>query len=228
MQIVIHTIQRSLVRKTLLSVLLMLSCVVVNAQDDPDIFKSKDITFLGIDFSQATFVGPILDTANSAFPSATILKEVYFKKWNDLIYEEKSKYNFREAFKKEILYYDLKYSAEQNAKADTTNMLQEHGLVGQFTPERIQQMVWGYANSKYTGPALLFVVDYFDKNLTEAAIHVVIINYNTGKVLLNERMISNPQGFGLRNYWSRPFYNILQRINLTEWAFWKSQYKSKK
>src|SRR5690348_3840545 len=108
MHVMINTNQSSLVKKTLLAVSLVLSCVVVNAQNDIDIFTCKDITFLGIDYSKARFIGSINDSS-SAFPSATMIKDRFFKSWNFVLYDEQNKYNLKEAFKKSILYYDMAY-----------------------------------------------------------------------------------------------------------------------
>ena len=46
----------------------------------------------------------------------------------------------------------------------------------------------------------------------------------TKEVLVQERLMGEPGGFGLRNYWVRPIYNIIRDIEKKQYKIWKSKY----
>jgi hypothetical protein len=45
-------------------------------------------------------------------------------------------------------------------------------------------------------------------------------------VLLAERMVGVPVGFGLRNYWAGGLYAVLKQIRKTEYKAWQKKYKT--
>ena len=43
-------------------------------------------------------------------------------------------------------------------------------------------------------------------------------------LLLSERMVGKPGGFGFRNYWAKPVSNIIRDIKKRRYKKWKKMY----
>jgi hypothetical protein len=47
----------------------------------------------------------------------------------------------------------------------------------------------------------------------------------TRKVLITEKFSGKPGGFGLRNYWAKPVFEIMMKSSAAAYKNWESQYK---
>ena len=73
--------------------------------------------------------------------------------------------------------------------------------------------------SKY---ALTFLVESFDDSTKMAAIWVVILETESRSVVLCEKFLKQPGGFGTRNYWARTYYNLLFDIKSSSFLRWEN------
>ena len=74
---------------------------------------------------------------------------------------------------------------------------------------------------------MVFVVDLLDKNAVNASMWVTFFSLSTKKVIFTEQLAGEAGGFGLRNYWARPFAEVIGSIKSKEWKKWKSKYGAK-
>ena len=79
---------------------------------------------------------------------------------------------------------------------------------------------YNFSNIKQT-IALVFIVERLDKAKEQAVFWVTLINSRTKEIILTERMIGKPGGFGFRNYWAGAVYDIIKQIKKKKYKQWK-------
>ena len=179
-----------------------------------DFLKEREITWLGIDFSKATFTKKGFDIPNDVL-------QLYLNEWNALIVSDQKKYDIRVAFRKPIVHFELSFVKKQNKlhKGDTPirefvrmeNLLDENIITNHIRDIPIPNL------SKFS---LLFVVESFDKTIKKGTVWVVVIKNSTKELTLCEEFKETPSGFNTKSYWGRIFFNILFNISRTAYMRW--------
>lgn len=207
-----------------LILLLMTSMFCLNnlslkAQTANDVFDSNfPITYLGIDFSNAKCYGE-----GARFDAADITQRI-----NDLARNEYEKYNLGEALKKNSVNtkFDLTEKLNLNIKDDNFFTYNESDL-NKLDEAAIQKIVSAYNLSGYEkGLAVVFIVDNLNKSKVEEVVWVTFLNISTKKVIFTEKAVAKAGGFGIRNYWARPFYDIIKDIKSSLFKKWKAKHGS--
>jgi hypothetical protein len=90
-----------------------------------------------------------------------------------------------------------------------------------LTEDSIASIVSHYKNGK-TGTGLIFVIDNFDKPAAEGVMYVTFFDTATGKMLWTKKLKGAPGGFGIRNYWARSVYNVLEKCK-EHYSSWQKQ-----
>ena len=189
----------------------------LSAQTVADIFKSETpITWLGVDYSDMRFIGP-LDINTSQL-------DEYAKTLNDLFLREPKKYDVAVPFDKQTVTSNLKYVEKANAAMNTDQVLSSDSKdMTRFSMETVAKKVSTYGlNEK--GIGLVYITEALNKNDQEAAYWVTFVNMADGKVLLTERVTGKAVGFGFRNYWAGSFYGTLKQIKGSLYKDWKKKY----
>jgi hypothetical protein len=189
-------------------------------QDVDKIFSSKEIIFYGLDFSHAKFVGSFDQGMGVAPASGYDLKSKWIPNWNQLIANEQENYNLKDALKKEAIYYDIKPVTKRNSEIDATKLQDFNQSV--ISEEEIAKTVSSYEKGdKSEGVALVFIINYFNKNTKEASVNVVFFDVANRKVLLSDIMIGKPAGASMRNYWAGAIKGIIKEIGASKYNKWK-------
>src|SRR5690606_4139858 len=110
--------------KKIITLLVLLNSVLAYGQDWANARKffvntREEVIFLGIDYSNVKLVDVVTDKGNLAVTLDQM--NGYFKQWNDLIINEKKKYNIAEAFKREQVLYIIDSIEVINRNASTEN-----------------------------------------------------------------------------------------------------------
>ncbi len=186
----------------------------VHAQTVADIFLAETpITWLGVDYSQMKFVGP-LDISSSQMDD-------YAKVLNDLYLREPKKYNLTSAFNKNSISTNLSYIEKANAAMNTDNVASSDSKdMSRFTKESIEKIVKNY-HLKESGIGLVYVAEALSKTEESGAYWVTFVDMQKGTVLLTERVTGKAVGFGFRNYWAGSFYGTLKQIKGGLYQKWK-------
>jgi hypothetical protein len=71
------------------------------------------------------------------------------------------------------------------------------------------------------------VVESFDTTVKTAAIWVVITKTETQEVVLCEKFLKTPAGFGTRNYWARTFYNVFYDVQTNAFLRWENMVQNR-
>ena len=189
--------------------LMTLFVVQLSAQKEPfghpRIRQANSIVWFGLDFSKAQLIG------SEGFTDPVDIKERFFDKWNRLIIDEADKYNFRRTFQKESLEYDLSVVEERNKmpEADELVINSEYSL----SQEEAEAVVSQYRSSEFTeGLGLVFVIESFNKPEQKGHMWVTFFDIATHEIVLIKKYSGEAGGFGLRNYWARSVYEVIEQL----------------
>lgn len=206
--------------KKLIGVFLLFVSVQSFAQKGMSkVFDTKtNIVFLGLDFSQARFIG------KDAFEDTYKLKTYYLTNWNILLEEEHEKYNLP------LIALNAKnYMTETSDLIllnDQIEDIEKRIINGSYAIDEndIKKSIKKYNLTQNDGIGISLVVESFNKPLEKAIIWVSFINLNNGSLLYTERMEGKANGFGLRNFWAGSFVDIIEQIKNSRYRVWKRMF----
>ena len=87
----------------------------------------------------------------------------------------------------------------------------------------IEEIVASYDFKGKSGLGLMFNIETFSKTDEEASMFVTFINMDSKEVLFTERMTSKPGGFGLRNFWGRSIYGVIEAMKKSQFDMWRKK-----
>jgi hypothetical protein len=179
-----------------------------------EFIADKEIMWLGIDFSKSAFTKDGFD-----FPIEVLLR--YFNEWNLLIISDQKKYDIRMAFRKPMMHYDLSVITKKNKAIKLPHLLVNNLTIrNQISENAIVEYVQELPLPMQTRFSLLVLVESLDQKSKTASIWVVVVENNSSQVVLSEKFMESPGGFGLRNYWGRAFYNLFLHIQKKDFLRW--------
>jgi len=213
--------------------IIIMYCMQANAQSAKEIVSSETlkITWLGMDFSKMKYIGVLpTSTGGGMYGGATspfVLKD-QVKNINEVfVAEMDKKYRLKEAISKKELGYNLKYAKQWNANLEREQVIEEtsSNLGAQWTEEDLKKIVSRYQfENDVSGVGLIFVWERLNKTAEEGTVWVTFINTETKEIILTERMIGKPRGFGFKNYWLGATLEVIKEIDGRQYKKWKKKY----
>ncbi len=206
----------------LISGALLLAAAGIKAQNTMQglLAGNTKLTFLGIDFTNAKYVGA------AGFTDPSAIKNQHIKSWNSLLVLEPKKFSLQGPFK---IKDDSKYETsiddltKVNGAVDVeSNITEEQHLL---TEADVNKAVSNYKLSPSDGVGIAYIAENLDKNKEEFTVWVTFIDLATGKVIYTERMVVKPGGFGFRNYWAGAVYKVNKLIESKYYKQWAKQFK---
>ena len=187
----------------------------INKELFVDFLKEREVTWLGIDFSKASFTKKGFDMPNDVL-------QLYFNEWNALIITDQKKYDIRVAFRKPVVHFDLSFVKKQNklykGGMPTKDVIRMENLLNKNILTNYIRQILIPEISKFS---LLFVVESFDNTIKKGSVWVVILHSNTKEIALCEEFKESPGGFNIKSYWARVFFNIFFNISRTAFVRWE-------
>ena len=181
-----------------------------------DFLKVKEILWVGINFSKARFT-------RNGFDFTQEIMQHYFHEWNMLILNDQKKYDIRMSFRKPVMEYNLSTITKLNKTVKIGELITRNiGTKDVYSDDRMVEYLSGLSLPKTLPFALMFVVESFDASVKTAAIWVTITKTDTQEVVLCEKFLKKPAGFGTRNYWARTFYNVFFDIQSQSFMRWEN------
>lgn len=163
--------------------------------------RMEPVTWIGIDYTKAKFVGSAGFTDPSDLPR-------FLLAWNDFVITEPDKYDVKKALGTSNVTIDLSHTYQKNETIDTEAMVQEEDF--QLSREEAEAVAKSYDLSGLSGTVALLVAECYNKKRLEGSHWLVMIDAQTSEILSAERFVEKPGGFGLRNYWARTIYGLLK------------------
>lgn len=202
--------------------LLMITITLVihsNAQSATDIFKTKEVVWYGLDFSQVKLVG------SAGFTDVQKIKDVYFDAMNNVVATEKDKYNIEKIIRKSYVEYDLSIVSKQNQLPEVSSLLTDNPDDCKTLDEaKVQAIVSSYKIEGKNGIGLVYIMESLDKKKEQGSMFVTFFDIATKQVLITERFTGAAGGIGFRNYWVKPVYNVMNRM-AKRYVQWQKMYK---
>ena len=181
-----------------------------------DFLKVKEILWVGINFSKAKFT-------RNGFDFTQEIMQHYFHEWNMLILNDQKKYDIRMSFRKPVMEYNFSTITKLNKTVKIGELITRNiGTKDVYSDDRMVEYLSGLSLPKTLPFALMFVVESFDASVKTAAIWVTITKTDTQEVVLCEKFLKKPAGFGTRNYWARTFYNVFFDIQSQSFMRWEN------
>lgn len=203
-------------RAFLLVMGLLISGFSVSAQATmSDVFnKNTDLVFLGLDLTQAKFVGSI------GFSDPDAIKNNHIVSWNKLIVAEPKKFSLQEAFKYpgDKYFTNVDDMLELNKSVDVAKNTTD-GVAG-FDKATVENSVARYKLTPKEGVGVVYVVESLQHGAKVLTAWVTFVDLKTKKVLYTELMEGKAAGFGFRNFWAGGVANINKSVaaKYKEWS----------
>ncbi len=172
--------------------------------------SSDDITWLGLDFSQAKFIGPATQFKDAGEITNEEFRDKYTVSWNQLYVDEQKKFNVAEMVHRPTVKYALEVTAKANSNIKKEFFGANPNDFKTLDEKKIGDLVSKYDFQGKTGQGVLFFVEGMSKGLGEAGAWVTLVDMKTKKVLLTTYKTGKSGGFGFRNYWAKSWYNIMK------------------
>lgn len=180
---------------------------------------STKVTFLGLDFTNAKFVGA------AGFTNPDAIQSQFLASWNNLIVAEPKKFSLEDPLRLKGDQYQtkvddfIKLNEKVNVAANITNESQT------LTAAKVEASVSKYKLSEKEGVGVAYVVENLDKTAEKMTVWVTFIDLKTKKVLLTEPVEGKAVGFTFRNYWAGAVANINKAIKSNYFKKWSKTYK---
>ena len=201
----------------MLSILLTLP---VFSQDKSDVFNpSTDITWLGLDFSGAKFIGD-RERLGSESDIRHLIDAI-----NELMITEADKYNVAAAIQRQSVDNEIEVTNEHNAELDVLAMISRDGKDHvHLNRSQVEEIISSYDFKGKSGIGLMFNVESFNKILEEGSFWITFVTMNSKEVLFTERLTAPPAGFGMRNFWAGSVNEVLIKIKKKEFENWRKKH----
>lgn len=173
--------------------------------------KNQTLTWLGLDFTHLKFIGNAAQWKDAGDISNTELRSKYFPGWNDLVVNERERYDLAKATNFAEVVYKADVANSANSAASKVNYFTDDaGDFQKLDEVAVRKMVGQYNFKGATGTGLLFIVEGMDKGREVASIWVTFVDMGRKQVLATRRYLGKSGGFGFRNYWAKSILNVLK------------------
>lgn len=181
-----------------------------------EFISTKEILWLGIDFSKAKFTKD-----GFSFKSQDEMRG-FFNEWNMLVIADQKKYDIRLSFRKPIMSYDLAMLTKANRSVRLNSLLCDSiSISNVYDEEKVCEHVRKQTRPQQHRFSLEMLVESFDSRNKTGSVWVILADTLTNEPVLCEKFLKPPGGFGTKNYWGRIFYNVLYDIRNYAFCRWK-------
>src|ERR1041385_5603858 len=215
--------QSTPVMKKMLLGLFIVGSFYAQAQSAGDLFApGTKITWLGVDFSHVKLIGDFNTFKDAGAKSMADIKKTYFPSWNGVVLKEREKYDLKKMLRKDDITYSTEMITAINEQTPTENM--EGKASPNYSTDDVQKFVETYKPTDADGIGIVFIAESMDKNAESGTYHFVAFSLKSKKVLIQERIQGKAGGFGLRNYWARSIFEVMQEITKKNYKAWQKKY----
>jgi len=184
-----------------------------------DVFNGKaKVVFLGLDFTQAKYIGRI------GFTDPDAIKNQHMVSWNNLIEAEPKKFSLQKPLKLRDDQYTSKVGdmIKHNKAANVADNITDDEY--SITEDQVKKSVAQYSLSEKDGIGVVYVVESLSKTAEKLFAWVTFIDLSSKKVLFTQKLDGKAGGFGFRNYWAGGVYKINGEVE-SKYKEWSKSYK---
>ena len=148
------------------------------------------VHFYGIDFSEVRVAGAQED--DDLFVGA-------FMGINDLLVKESAKYDFSQLVKCPVE-TDVTMITEKTQKMDRS----------EISDVKAEDLVSAYSLPHKEGVGMILIARMLDKRAAKGTFDIVFFDIATRNIVYTKRVTKKAGGFGLRNFWIHPVYEMIK------------------
>lgn len=196
-----------------------------------DIFKGDvELTFLGLDFTQAKFIGEAAQWKDAGEVTNNAMKEKYIPAWNDMFVSSNEQKNFKIADatnRTEVSYAIDVVEKVNNAISKKEFFSTSMDDYPRLDETKISALVKKYSFAGNKGIGLIFFVEGMRKGEEKgdpsyATVWVTFVDMSSKTVLLTKRVQGKAGGFGFRNFWAGAWKNVIKEMK-NDWSDWRKE-----
>jgi len=194
---------------------MLLTIQSVLAQSKADIFDGKTaVTWLGLDYSQARFIGSEIKLKNSGVVTNPEFTKIYIPAWNDLFLSEPKKYNVAKAVHRSRVAYALNITEKANNAIKKDFFTENPKDFKTLTEQDLSSIVKNYDFQGNTGIGMMMFIEGMDKEKDAEGIWVTFVDMKLKTVLYTSYLIGKTGGAGFRNHWADATFRVLQQVEM--------------
>lgn len=164
--------------------------------------KLAEITWFGIDFSQAKMVG------SAGFTEPAKIQSYYLNVWNSVMVTESDKYDIAKYYGATKVNVSLDIVKKANDAVSANELITDnsYSLAEEDAKKEVQKYV-----GQGEGIGMVYVVEYFSKSEERASIYVIQFDIASGTISKMQKLSGKAEGFGFRNYWLGAIENVMKK-----------------
>jgi hypothetical protein len=172
-----------------------------------DVFTEKTVVWYGLDFTHMKFIGQP-DIHGNFYKAPDYVVKYYFRDWNLIPIKEAAKYDIKESFEKEFVYYDVDTLLYRNSKYNPDSLISFSNAYA-INPAIIPELVKSYSGVAKEGIGVVYIVESFNSIDQLATYYCVVFDIASKKIFMQEKLTGRPQGGSVKTYWAGAFRDAL-------------------
>jgi hypothetical protein len=162
----------------------------------------REVTFYGVDYSLTRFI--------EKAPADKIYNAL--RSINYLIIEDPDKFNVEKYFDKKVK-KDFSVVKQKIDKINQDSLIFDiDDLDYKITTDQITELIKDLNLKENSGTGLIFVGELMTKiKPAKGYFYVVFFEHATRNIIFMKHVSGEANGFGLRNYWASPVYEIMKK-----------------
>jgi len=198
-------------RLLLLSIPFSLTVLPVLSQTKAQVFDGQTpITWLGLDFTQAKFIGAAADYGKADEVNNERITHFFTRSWNYLFMDQPKKFDVAKAVHRATVQYRIEVTQKVDDTIKKEFFTKDPARFKTLTEQNIGDLVKNYDYQGNTGIGMLFFVDGISKSTSQEGVWVTFVDMQSKTVLYTTYMVGKSGGMGFRNNWADATYKILQ------------------
>ena len=184
----------------MIAIIMLVGITKLNAQNS----YKKDVTWLGLDFTEAKLF------PKAAFANPQAIKENYLLKWNQIVLNESKKFAVSKFLRIKNLDHDISFVNERNLTISLENLIVDNNK-HPFGEQNVKNIISQYPKTE--GIGLVFIVESFNKMNTTGTFWATFFDRSNQEVLSTKKIQGHASGMGIRNYWANSLYKAMKSYN---------------
>lgn len=202
----------------LIAFILFLGVKSVSAQTKEDLFAGTvDVTWLGLDFSQAKFIGEAAGFKDKGEVTNGDMRDRYIPGWNMLFINEPKRYDVPKYTHRAEVKYGIEGVDHANSEIKKDFFSKDPSEYGSLDAAKVEALVKKYDFKGKKGIGLMIFIDGMSKPKEEASGWAVYVNLDKKSVIMSQHVTGKPRGFGFKNYWAGAYLAMLKDCDYKDW-----------
>jgi hypothetical protein len=198
-------------RLLILSIPFSLMVLPVLSQSKAQVFDGQTpIFWLGLDFTQAKFIGEPIDYGKAEEVNNERISHFYTRSWNYLFMDQPKKFDVAKAVHRATVQYRIEVTQKVDDTIKKDFFTKDAARFKTLTEQNIGDLVKNYDYQGNSGIGMLFFVDGVSKANSQEGVWVTFVDMKSKTLLYTTYVIGKSGGMGFRNNWADAVYKILQ------------------